>query len=487
MEMLTMLSGLLLPWLAGAAWLIRIEALIAPNVRPSRFRQAGYGFFVGYAALTLAVLASRAWTGQVSWMWVMIIFAAFATASLAVPRRTGPSRATPHTESFSRSLGTVEKILIALLAAWAGLHLSFAIIEVFNQPVYPWDAWETWVYRAKAWFLSGGAAEFVQGAQWYVSRSPDLYSVTAAEYPPLPSVVPYWAALSLGRWSETLVNIPVILAATAMGLALFGQCRESGSNPLASMIAVYLLFSIPLIGTHVALAGYADIWMAGYAGLGFIAIMRGASDGHRYQGALGLAMIALAILVKNEAVVWFLAALLMQALVLFAWRTNLLIASAVLATLLIAYFSGVTHVDLPLLGGFGVVDGRLQIPFVGSFALQVHDVRHAYWDNFFSMGNWNLLWLLMSASLLVAVVGGKPHPNAARRAATIFVLIFSATQIFIFGFTDQGVWADTYTAINRLPIHFVPALIFAAISVIDSHLNAPEHPANTGPYEHAGA
>jgi uncharacterized membrane protein YwaF len=38
--------------------------------------------------------------------------------------------------------------------------------------------------------------------------------------------------------------------------------------------------------------------------------------------------------------------------------------------------------------------------------------------------------------------------------------------MFIFGFTDQGIWADTYTAINRLPLHFVPALIFTALIII---------------------
>jgi hypothetical protein len=47
----------------------------------------------------------------------------------------------------------------------------------------------------------------------------------------------------------------------------------------------------------------------------------------------------------------------------------------------------------------------------------------------------------------------------------VFIGIFLATQLFIFGFTDQGTWADTYTAINRLPLHFVPALIYAALII----------------------
>ena len=76
------------------------------------------------------------------------------------------------------------------------------------------------------------------------------------------------------------------------------------------------------------------------------------------------------------------------------------------------------------------------------------------------------MWVAVAGSLLL----GFKSPNhlsgyRVRRTALSFILIFLATQIFIFGFTDQGLWADTYTAINRLPLHFVPALLFAVIVI----------------------
>ena len=64
---------------------------------------------------------------------------------------------------------------------------------------------------------------------------------------------------------------------------------------------------------------------------------------------------------------------------------------------------------------------------------------------------------------------------------TVFISIFLATQLFIFGFTDQGIWADTYTAINRLPLHFTPAVIFAALTLLHSRfapVGGPGVPAN---------
>jgi len=51
-----------------------------------------------------------------------------------------------------------------------------------------------------------------------------------------------------------------------------------------------------------------------------------------------------------------------------------------------------------------------------------------------------------------------------------FVLILMTTQLFIFGFTNQGLWADTYTAINRLPLHFIPAVLFALIVIAHASL-----------------
>jgi hypothetical protein len=466
MEFLNLSVGLLLPWLGGALMLMAVEARVAPQSRPNRLRQAGYGFFLGYALVSVTVTAGNAWFGQVSWAWSMVFLSLVAAAAGAL-LWLGPER--PAARSGRRTqFGTAAKILLPILATWAGLHLLLAAIEVFHLPLYPWDAWLVWVYRAKAWFMAAGMAAVVVPADWVAANAADVFTVDAAAYPRLPSVIPFWAALSLGRWSETLINLPGLMAGIAIGLALYGQCRESGMGLLGSTAAGYLLLSLPLLGTHLALAGYADIWMAGFAGLGFLALIRGAGPGQGFQTTLGFLMLAFAMLVKNEGVVWFLAALLMQALITFRWRTNLVTGLVIAAVLWMAQALGVTHVDIPLIGTLGMVNGQLQIPFIGSFALEIHDIWQPYRDNFFVMGTWNLLWVLVFASLLAGLVGNKPFADPARVASVAFIGIFLATQLFIFGFTDQGIWADTYTAINRLPLHFTPALIFAALTLFHS-------------------
>ena len=479
MGLLTLYLGLLLPWLGGTLWLVFADKQFNSSNQANGFRQVGYGFFLGYAVLFIAIMVSNRFSGVVSWpglMGFLLIFTAsggFAAwrsrhSSTALPSQTVPPMSTPG------------KVLIAIMMVLMLVHLVFICVEIFSQPLYPWDAWVAWVYRAKAWFMAGNMAAVVSTADWATATSANVYTIDAWRYPLFPSVVPYWAALSLGRWSETLVNLPVLFAGLALGMAVYGQCREHGLNVTASLITCYLLYSIPLLGTHLALAGYADTWMAGFAGLGFVALMRGAITRDEpgkwgFQIALGFLMILFSIWVKNEGAVWLLAAIAMFILATCRPRVPILMMAAAVVVALIVYALGFTYIDIPMIGKLGMVDGRLAIPFIGSFSLELHNILHAYWVSFINGGSWNLLWVFVAAGLLL----GFKSPNVvsghrARRTALSFILVFMATQIFIFGFTDRGLWADTYTAINRLPLHFVPALLFAVVAIAQASLKQDE-------------
>jgi hypothetical protein len=472
---LSLFAGLVLPWLGGTMWLVFFESRLGPLNPPNRLRQAGYGFFLGYVILLIAVLTTHRMTGAVSWPMLMSLLGLFAVSGTlaAFFGRAGKS-ISPTSPESPQSISI--KILTAVILAWTLVHLALFAVDVFTQPVYPWDAWLAWVYRAKAWFLAGDISTVIAPPDWIAATSAGFYTIDAWMYPLFPSIIPYWAALSLGFWSETLVNLPVLLAALALGMALYGQCREFGLSISTSVICCYLLYSIPLLGTHISLAGYADIWMAGFTGLGFIAVIRAiitraVTPEERYglQMAIGLLLLALGVLVKNEGAVWFLAALALLILTTCRAYVPIMIVVAMTVLVLLGFALGITFVELPLLGTLGVVDGRLFIPFIGNFALEVHNIWHVYWENFYTMGSWNLLWVLLLTSLVIST---NPTANLlTRRVSRIsfaFLGIFLATQFFIFGLTDQGLWADTYTAINRLPLHFTPALLFVAFVVLNS-------------------
>ena len=463
--LLALCTGLLLPWMGGTFWLMYLESNFRSDVPPNRFGQVGYGFFLGYAVLFLAVISSNKLTGVVHWPGLMLFLVFFALGGGVLVWRDR-NQTGSLTQAARNTLGSSEKLLMAIVLALMSVHIVFFGVEILTQEVYPWDAWVSWVYRAKAWFSAGTLSAVVSSSDWMTASTADIYTIQAWLYPLFPSVIPYWAALSQGEWSETLVNLPVLLAGMAIGMALYGQCRETGCSVMYSLITCYLLFSIPLFGTHLALAGYADIWMAGYVGLGFIALIQGVlkqntAGNSRIQLVIGFSMITFSILVKNEGAVWLLATVAMVILATWKPRNIIILLVTIFLLILLSISLGIYYIDIPLLGRLGVIDERLAIPFIGEFKLQFHDVRKVYWNNFFTMGSWNLLWPIVIAALLVGLrsIFTMPEDRTGRTAVS-FILIFVATQVFIFGFTNQGIWADTYTAVNRLPLHFVPALLF---------------------------
>lgn len=441
--------GLLLPWWAGFAIVSRFE----PGGHAARhLRQVGSGFLVGYALLYLLLRLDAALTGGVDWNHVALALAVVGLASYVLkraPEARPPDLAPP-------VFGPLQKVLALVLFGWLLLHLWFNWIEILATPVYPWDAWAVWVYRAKAWFAHATLFEFMSPEQWLRNDAVTSYSATALHYPWFVSTLPFWAALSLGAWHETLIGLPVALLGVAMAMTFYGQLRSHGLQPLAALVFTYFLLSTPLLGVHLSLAGYADIWLAGFAGLGSIAVLRYLLEGNARQLAIGLALLACGVLVKTEGLIWLLAALLLLALCRIPLRWLAGVAMAVLLAGVAAWLAGVGSVELPGLGLVGIRDGALHLPYLGSHELVVHDQRWVYFDNAFGKASWHLAWLFALAITVLAVVRGH-----RLRPVLTFMLIVVAVQMAIFVFSSQGVWASDYTAINRLPLQVYPAVMFA--------------------------
>ncbi len=484
MDYLRLVLGLSLPWIAGYLWLAALEARFdTRSHHPAR--KWGYGFLLGYALLFGLIRLTAVLQDQVSYGLVMTGLAVIAIVGLLLAWRRGAPLQPPSTifrrpRGYPMKRGRLYPIkrgrpgggpvslpqtpLFWLLLGLLILHLGLAAIEVLHRPVFPWDAWLAWIYRAKAWFYAGDIYTLATPDQWLAGSHASPYAIAAAGYPTFASVIPFWAAISLGEWSETLVNTPLIAGAIALVLALYGQCREQGMNSTWSLAACYGLLAIPMVGTHLSLVGYADIWMAMFVGLGFIALLRGYLQARRFPTLFGLALIAMGITIKHEGMVWLYLALA----TLLALRLRLRTGAALIILLGMvgwgAWAAGVTALDIPGIGLLGVSDGRVHIPLVGSYRLQYHEVGEAYWIGFFVHNSWNLLWpILVLAALALPWAEGR-----VRKAAIILLAGLAASQYFIFALTEQGKWAISFTAINRVPMQLAPALVFVAATVLHS-------------------
>ena len=147
---------------------------------------------------------------------------------------------------------------------------------------------------------------FVDAQRWLADVSASVYTLEAWTYPKTVPLLALWPTLAFGAWNETAANLPWIGCVLALGLGFYEQARQWGASALTALIFTWLLLSLPLLNTHVALAGYADLWMAAVFSLAVIAFLQWARDGDRRQGLLA-ALLALACpLIKHEGAVWLL-------------------------------------------------------------------------------------------------------------------------------------------------------------------------------------
>ena len=420
--------ALLLPWLAGAVAL-----------RPLRERLGltamgwlGYGYFLGAVLLTasayLAVLLPWLATsiGLIVSLAVLTLAAGFGAVWVAkfLPAPT-PLVLAPATRR--------ERWWMALLLALIALHLGFAAFELYWRPVYPWDAWQTWLYTAKAWYFSGGPVDMIPPAHWFAQHEAGTYTVQGDSYPWLVPVQSWWLASMLGDWQENRIVWPALPAAIALGLALWGQAVAATRQRLAGPLAALLLLSLPLLQTHVSLAGYADLWLAGFSGLGLIAIVRGLLESHRGQWLLGLVSLVLGLLVKHDALIWLTCGLLLVGLL---WK-RLTITTLLLGGVL-------------LVGAMAFGLWRLD--------LQLHTDFSRYAQFLWLADSWHLLWYLLPGALLLALLPGSPARSTAKVLGLLLALLL-ASQVLLFGATNAGQWVGT--AASRLLLQVSPLLIFA--------------------------
>ncbi|MEP0201396.1 MAG: hypothetical protein ABJ084_10505 [Halioglobus sp.] len=460
---LTLLLGLLLPWLVGFIWLRALERIFRPGAQSQLAAQLGYGFFVGYAILFGCMHLADQLSALSYWPIVitLVILAIAGAAAGTLLGSTSHASGTP----LSQETSTKHHWLFWLLLGLTCVHLLLNAWEVFYRPVYAWDAWTTWIYRAKVWFFSADIYQLASPREWLADPEGATHAIPAYRYPTFPSVIPLWAVISFGQWSDTLVNTPVIGCGIALALALYGVCRDEGFSSTFAMAAAYALISLPIIGAHLSLAGYADIWMAGFTGLGFVALLRGLIHASTFNTVLGFALLAMGICLKYEGLAWLMIGVALTTITLMAGKRPLRLAMAIaLAALLIAIASGVTSIELPALGVLGIKDSFLYVPGLGRYELVTYNVLPIYAESFFARSSWHLLFSLTVLALIGLLF---IHNRRAAGILFLFYLLFAASQILIFGATEKGKFAELNTAVNRLIIHFLPALIFAL--VLTSH------------------
>ncbi|HEV7489365.1 MAG TPA: hypothetical protein VGO25_01075 [Rhodanobacteraceae bacterium] len=433
-------GGIWMALSARARWVADIPAAIG----------AGWliGLFVAAGCARLAAFGDTAHAFSRAWPWYAAIGVGAWIAAIARVRRM-PPESPPRVEAFSVAF----RALWWLLLAWIAFRFAVIGDEASLRPVFPWDAWSAWSTKPKTWFLTGHVEPYVSMLNWLANPDQALRTAASWSYPELLAWVQLWFASAAGAWNEPLVDVAWCGALMAFSFAAYGYWRALGLAAWIALALVYGLVSLPLIDAHVALAGYADLWVALTLGLATLAWTRWLTLREPRQLALATAIALCLPLLKLEGMVWFVAFCAVVAFDLVPPRRRRLALLCIPALLIVG----------ALVAGFAAnLQGEswIEIPSIGSFALAWHGVGGAMVASLFTLPNWHLLWYIIPVLLFVR--RARFREDRAARMIGLMLLIDFGFLFALFFLTTASAWAQDFTSANRLILQLVPSVFVLA-------------------------
>lgn len=403
----------------------------------------GLGLLFG---MLLATLILRLQSGlQLSFQpGFFLLFGLLALVAAIVLLRACPSRELSsvvpmHGHSFAQNL----LILVCLLLL--AVRLALLAEEALARPLSGWDVTMHWATKAKVWLDNGALVPFVSNDSWLISES----GVFTDHHPNYPGTIPLlqvWMGVALGGWSETAVNLPWVLTGLALLLLFFGGAVLAGASPATAAVFTYLLGSLPLLNSHIAFAGYADLLL----GTCYLAALQALLlwSGNRNTPPLILASLlaVTAMAIKNEGFFWsstLLAGVMATLIPIRRLLILLAVGAAVLALFLVVLPGDFT------LAGHSLT--RLEL------GLRWHALP-ALFQQLFVLGSWHLAGVMLLAALLI----GLRYPAALKGLGVLAIplLVALAMYLFLFTATRFSYGAIHGTSANRIALHLMPSLFF---------------------------
>ncbi len=437
MEFLGLLAGLFLPWLLGVVWLRARWINPSGTAWPTLL---GYGYLAGALATTLVMRLLDLLGVRLSFTSIALALSLLIAAGVWAGRGT----AAPWREAGQdwRALSGWHKLAYGMLLALIVIRFGGLALEVVWRPLFPWDAWSQWATKARVWFELGHLAPFLSSGAWLATAVPAGYTDLAPQYPPAIPLLQVWMSYSLGRWDDALMNLPWLQCALALGLAFYGQARHWQVPPLLALMFSYFLLSLPILDTHVALAGYADLFMGAFYGLAAMAFFQWIRTRDVWQGAMALLFGVGCAFIKQPGIVWMLT--FIPALLVVRIPRGGLIA--------VAAFAVAGLVGLLILGEVGSIH-----LFGYTVALRYAPAWEPLRQNLLVLDNWHLLWYLAATALALSL---PRLLEPILRGMTVLVLAACAFLAVVFFFTQAQAWAEDYSTINRAFLHMAPMLLF---------------------------
>lgn len=429
----------------GGLWL----NLLVPGTTPGRVTLVwGNGLLIGLLAIPLlmrlldALGLPLSFPVTASLPAALILIAALANTFWRPATVVGPIL-----PSDFANLSSPYKLFFLFLAMLMAVRVTTLGLELLERPLFPWDATMHWATKARVWFDSASIVPFVENDQWLELGGEGVFTDHHPGYPITTPLLQVWMNLATGHWDESLMNLPWLLCLIALGAVFYGQMRAAGTGSIIAIAFTYMLLSMPLINTHVALAGYADLFLGACYGAAIMAFHNWSVHRQRWQAILALVFALSCTLVKNEGLFWLLTFIPALVVLLLPGRKAVVLLAFLLLTLLTL---------LMLLPGDFVLAGhsldRLGIHYRPR---ALSGIAKSIWVH----ASWHLFGYLLLCLLPVGLIVARRQGSRYLGITTVLV---SAAGLFLvlFLFTGYASGAVRFTAVGRISVQLVPGLLF---------------------------
>jgi hypothetical protein len=444
MDTLLTALALILPVLLGGLWL----NLIIPQQAPARSALVwGNGTLIGLLLIpqflwglgALGIPLSFVTTGLLTFALILVAVA------IHIFRYKGTHTTHIRNTAFSAMPASHRALFLFLLFLLALRCITLGL-EILWRPLFPWDATMHWATKARVWFEFHRMLPFVDNIAWLQMGGEGVFTDRHPHYPHTVPLLQVWMNLATGRWNASLMNLPWLLCLIAMGTAFYSQLRVSGAGPPIAMGFTYLLLSMPLVNIHVALAGYADLFLGATYCAGLMAFHNWVTTRWRSQGLLAVFFALACLLIKNEGFPWALT--FIPALLLIPRTRYKLAKLAALASLGLVFL-------VILMQKNPVIISQL-----------LNSVTKFHPDGL--TGTIKTVWLhdnfhLLGYLLLAIIPMGLTIPGAFTKTylgISVALICAVVMFLFLFLFTVFGAGASNFTGVGRLCIQLAPGLLF---------------------------
>jgi 4-amino-4-deoxy-L-arabinose transferase-like glycosyltransferase len=368
--------------------------------------------------------------------------ALFGAAVIVLKRRTAFPGVTP----FAKNLGLVRGGASAILSLVLVLFLCVVGTYAMAFPLFEWDAFAIWGYKAKVIAADG------------IFPRPDYFTDVSLGYSHLdyPLMTPFLMAGvygALGQVDDRLAKMFTVVLFLGLTCLVLAFARRRLNAPSALAVTVVVMGTPQML--RWAGSGYADIPLAAFfTGTVFCLVQWWEEADWRYC-ILGGVMAGFAAFTKNEGLVFGVLSCCVVIVPVFRnsqWRRRLAGAGLHLGSFLllilpwIAWSAGIPRIN-------EYYAAHLSVSELIEKADRLALIGGSYADSALSIEKYGLVWIVLLAS---AIFGWRAFFNRGTIMGWLLLVAQLTSYTLAFVVTPWDVGRHMAAALDRLLMHVLP-------------------------------